>query len=170
MHSSSNPLSIDWAAWQPTIRANLVFLIEDGKVLLIRKKTGFGQGKINGPGGKLDPGETALESAVREIHEELHLRVKSEDCEEMGVLRFQFVDGLAMHVVVFRAFAYEGTPVETREAAPLWFSFDEIPFDEMWADDRYWLREMLEGQRFAADFIFSGEEMLWREVRFLDAG
>jgi 8-oxo-dGTP diphosphatase len=166
MHSSSKVPTVDWAQWQPSMRANLIFLLENGKVLLIRKKTGLGQGKINGPGGKLEPGETALEAAVREIYEELHLRVAPEDCEEMGVLRFQFVDGLAMHVVVFRAFRYDGTPTETREAAPLWFGIDEIPFDEMWADDRYWLREMIGGRKFAADFIFSGEEMLWRDVRF----
>ncbi len=165
MHTSPAIPEIDWTRWEPTIRANLVFVIDDGKVLLIRKKTGLGQGKINGPGGKLDPGETALQSAVREIHEELHLTLDPADCEEMGVLRFQFVDGLAMHVVVFRAFAYQGTPTETREAAPLWFSFDEIPFEEMWADDRYWLREMLDGQHFEANFIFAAEEMLWRDVR-----
>ena len=162
----SLPSAIDWITWQPSIRANLLFVVEDGKVLLIRKKTGFGQGKINGPGGKLDPGETALQSAIREIEEELRIRVEPADCEEMGVLRFQFVDGLAMHVTVFRSFAYQGVPSETREAAPLWFPVDAIPFDEMWADDRHWLREMLDGQHFEAEFVFSGTEMLWRDVRF----
>ena len=151
------------------MRANLLFVIEGGEVLLIRKKTGLGQGKINGPGGKLEPGETAVEAAVREIREELHLEVDPADCEAMGILRFQFVDGLALHVVVFRTFRYGGTPTETREAAPLWFSFDELPFGEMWADDRYWLREMLEGRRFEANFVFDGEEMLWRDVQFLEA-
>jgi len=165
-HRPSPPFAIDWTAWQPTIRANLLFIVKDGQVLLIRKKTGFGQGKINGPGGKLDPGETALESAVREIEEELHVCVDPAACEEMGVLRFQFVDGLAMHVTVFRASAYQGTPTETREAAPLWFPVEEIPFDEMWADDRHWLREMLGGQHFEAEFVFSGTEMIWRDVRF----
>jgi len=164
--SASAPL-VDWSAWQPTVRANLLFVHRDGEVLLIRKKTGFGQGKINGPGGKLDPGETALQSALREVREELCIEVDPAGCEEMGVLRFQFTDGLAMHVTVFRASAFTGVPEETREAAPLWFPFDAIPYDEMWADDRYWLRQMLEGQRFAAEFVFAGTELLWRDVRFL---
>ena len=40
-----------------------------GQVLLIRKKRGLGAGKINGPGGKLDPGETFAQTAVREVQE-----------------------------------------------------------------------------------------------------
>ena len=36
-----------------------MFIIDEAKreVLLIRKKRGLGAGKINGPGGKIDPGE-----------------------------------------------------------------------------------------------------------------
>jgi mutator protein MutT len=68
-------------------------------VLLIHKKRGLGAGKINGPGGKIEPGETPVQAAVREAEEEL--RITPVDVEEMGTLRFQFVDGLAIHCVVF---------------------------------------------------------------------
>ena len=61
----------DWATWQPRVRANLLFIVREEKILLIHKKRGFGAGKINGPGGKIDPGETPLQSAVRETFEEL---------------------------------------------------------------------------------------------------
>ncbi len=153
-------MNVDWDNWIPNMRANLLFVVEDGRVLLIRKKRGLGMGKINGPGGKLEPGEDALSAAVREVEEELLIRVPKEACEEMGLLRFQFVDGLALHCVVFRAHAYHGTPTETDEAKPHWFPIDEIPFDEMWADDRHWLRPMLGGRKFEANFVFDGEEML----------
>ena len=42
------------ADWRPVHQATLLFVINDGNVLLIRKKRGLGAGKINGPGGKLD--------------------------------------------------------------------------------------------------------------------
>ena len=29
---------IDWERWEPTVRANLLFVIRDGRILLIRKK------------------------------------------------------------------------------------------------------------------------------------
>ena len=62
---------IAWSSWKPRDTATLVFVVEADRVLLIRKKRGLGAGKINGPGGRLEPGETLLECAVREIQEEL---------------------------------------------------------------------------------------------------
>ena len=158
-------MQVDWASWQPTIRATLLFILKGGKVLLIRKKRGFGMGKINGPGGKLDPGETELACAIRETEEELHVR--AQDVQKRGELWFQFVDGMAMHVAVFMSTAYEGTATETEEAAPLWFPVDEIPFDEMWADDRHWLDRMLIGnENFLGHFVFEGDSMLSHEVEW----
>ncbi|MEX2581520.1 MAG: 8-oxo-dGTP diphosphatase [Verrucomicrobiales bacterium] len=153
-------------AWKPGVIANLVFLTRGDEVLLIHKKTGFGAGKINGPGGKLEPGETALESAVREVREELLITPRS--LREMGELHFDFVDGLKLHCTVFHGNEFEGVPRETREARPEWFRIDEIPYDRMWADDRHWLPQMLAGRRFKAWFRFDREEMLSREVVFLD--
>lgn len=159
-------MEVDWQSWQPQIRANLLFVVRDGEILLIRKKRGIGAGKINGPGGKIDPGESALDSAVREVEEELLIRVS--DPLEMGELSFQFTDGMAMHVVVFRASQFSGTPTETEEAIPLWFPIDRLPFDEMWEDDRHWLGQMIAGQRFRAWFAFDHDRMLTKKVEFLD--
>lgn len=152
------------ANWRPNMIANLAFMInrEEEKVLLIHKKTGLGTGKINGPGGKLEAGETAEEAAIRELQEELH--ITPVDLEEMGVLHFQFVDGLALHCTVFRGFRFSGVPTETREARPLWFPIDEIPFDKMWADDALWLPKMLEGRKFRAWFHFDDEDMLSHRI------
>ena len=46
---------IDWDGWIPEIRATLMFVREGDQVLLIRKLRGIGAGKINAPGGKIDP-------------------------------------------------------------------------------------------------------------------
>ncbi len=158
-------MSIDWSVWQPTIRATLMFVVRGDEVLLIRKKRGFGMGKINGPGGKLDPGETELECAVRETIEELGVRAVS--AEKRGELWFQFVDGMAMHVAVFHATAHEGDVIETDEAAPLWTRIDAIPFHEMWADDVHWLHRMLTGREsFTGRFLFEGDSMLSQEIEW----
>lgn len=152
------------ATWKPNMVANLVFLVRENEVLLIHKKTGLGAGKINGPGGKLEPGETPIEAAVREVQEEL--LITPSGLEEMGVLHFDFVDGLKLHCTVFRGTGFEGTPTETREARPEWFPIDDLPLDRMWADDRHWLPQMLAGHHFQAWFEFDGEKMLSKEVRF----
>ncbi|MCF6185594.1 MAG: hypothetical protein L3J56_13415, partial [Bacteroidales bacterium] len=44
---------IDWTRWQATDPATLVFVIRDGEILLINKKTGLGKGKVTGTGGKV---------------------------------------------------------------------------------------------------------------------
>lgn len=158
----------DWTHWQPGIRATLMFIVDEGgqQVLLIRKKRGLGAGKINGPGGKMDPGETSVECAIRETQEELG--VTALNPERLGELCFQFVDGLALHVDVFRATAWEGEAIETDEAVPLWTPLDRLPFEEMWADDRYWLAELLiEKKRFIGRFLFDDDTMLTNEIEWL---
>lgn len=144
------------------MRATLVFVVRDGQVLLIRKKRGLGAGKVNGPGGKIDPGETPEECAVREVREELGITVTG--LTLAGTLSFQFVDGLALFVHVFRASGIIGTPVETPEATPLWTAIPEIPYDQMWADDIFWLPHLIEGRRFEGRFDFDGDDMLSCQV------
>ena len=149
---------IDWQAWTPQERATLLFVRRDGRVLLIRKKRGLGAGKINGPGGRLDAGESPRQGAIREVQEEL--RVTPIDVQPRGELAFQFVDGYALFVYVFSAEDCEGEPQETDEAAPMWISLDAIPFDQMWADDRLWLPHLFNDQPFTGRFLFDGDTLL----------
>jgi 8-oxo-dGTP diphosphatase len=154
-----NSLSeIDWTAWRAKDPATLVFVFRGDELLLINKKTGLGKGKINAPGGKVDPGESPEAAAVRECREELHIEVSK--LEYCGEHRFQFVDGYSIHVWVYRTRHFEGEPMETHEAEPRWTPIGEIPFDEMWEDDRYWLPMMVRGERFQTRWIFDGDRMV----------
>ena len=141
-----------------------MFVIKNGRVLLIRKKRGLGAGKINGPGGRLEPDETPKECAIRETNEELiinPLNVRS-----AGELFFHAEDMPRIHGYIFVATDYEGTPSETDEAIPIWFNLNTIPFEEMWEDDRYWLPEVLNGQSVRGYFTFVNEQLLDHEVTF----
>jgi len=153
---------IDWATWQPRVRANLLFIVRDGQILLIQKKRGFGAGKINGPGGKVDPGEAPLDAALRETFEELDIMPLG--AEQRGELHFQFRDGYSLHCAVFLAHDFRGEPRETEEAVPLWTRLDQIPYDKMWADDRHWLPLLLRGEYFQGYFEFDGEQLLNQKV------
>src|SRR5580704_15846854 len=119
---------IDWDRWKPTEYANLCFIMRDGQILLIRKKRGLGAGKINGPGGRLEKGETAHASAVRETQEEVG--VTPTDLLQVGELLFQFLDGYKLHVAVFAASDCEGELCETEEATPMWTDIDKIPYHD----------------------------------------
>jgi 8-oxo-dGTP diphosphatase len=154
---------IDWNSWVARDLATLVFVVRDGEILLIDKKTGLGKGKVNGPGGKVDPGETAEACAVRECNEELGITVSN--LEYCGEHRFQFVDDYSIHVWVYRTRDYAGEPVETREAKPLWVALDAIPYEKMWEDDRLWLPMVLSGERFQSRWIFDGDTMLDHDIK-----
>jgi 8-oxo-dGTP diphosphatase len=149
---------VDWARWSPAVRATLLFVVRDGRILLIRKKRGLGAGKINGPGGKLDPGEAPLAGAIREVEEEIG--VTPTRVEQRGEIRFQFTDGLSLLGLVFLARDCEGELRETDEAAPFWTPVERIPWSEMWADDVHWMPSLLAGRKFSGRALFDGDALL----------
>ena len=153
---------IDWTSWRGEMHATILFIIKDGKILLIEKKRGLGAGKINGPGGKIDAGETPLEAAVRETEEELCITPTAP--RKMGELQFSMSDCPHIHCHVYRADDYTGTPTETDEAVPVWTAIDAIPYQRMWEDDQHWLPILLKDQSFLGRFVFESDRLLWSEV------
>lgn len=151
-----------WNQWQPRERATLCFVIQDGQILLIRKKRGLGAGKINAPGGRIELGEEPHACAVRETQEEVGLTPHG--VQSCGELHFQFTDGYSLHCTVFTASSCSGTLIETDEALPIWTPIDAIPYHEMWADDIHWLPGVIEGGSFRAYFHFEGDTMLSKIV------
>lgn len=151
-----------WDGWIPDERATLLFVVRGGRILLIEKHRGLGRGKINGPGGRLEPGETPGDAAIREVEEEV--RIQPTGVHPVGELRFQFVDGYAIHVYVFRADGFSGSPEPTAEATPVWADVGSIPYQRMWEDDEIWLPHLLGGQPFSGRFVFDGDLMLTNEL------
>jgi mutator protein MutT len=131
----------------------LLLLRRDDEILLAMKKRGFGAGRWNGVGGKLDPGETIEQALVRECQEEIG--VTPTDYTKVAVHDFVFADGSAdMLVHAFVCTAWQGEPVETEEMAPQWFKLTDIPYDDMWQDDIHWLPEVLAGKKLHTRFSF----------------
>jgi 8-oxo-dGTP diphosphatase len=133
------------------VRATLLFVVQPGRVLLMHKKRGLGAGKINGPGGKCEPGETPRACAIRETAEELCIDVA--EPEYRGELRYLDTSFEPIHGFVYVSRDFTGTPTETDEARPEWFPLDAIPYGRMWADDRMWLPWVLEGESMRAAFL-----------------
>ena len=139
-----------------TVYATLCFLLRNGEVLLIRKKRGFGKGKYNGVGGRIEKGETPEEAAIREVEEEVGVKVL--DLEPAGRLEFYSVGKEPDWVIfVFRSKRFDGEPKPSDEADPKWFPVSNLPYDEMWEDDRVWLPHVLAGKRVEAKFWFDAQ-------------
>ena len=129
---------------------------KDREVLLGYKKAGFGVGKIAGIGGKVETGETAIEAAIREVEEEIGVRIRKEDLRMMGELIFVFPlkSEWSQKVSIYVVEKWSGDPVESHEIYPKWFSTDEIPYDLMWQDAKHWLPQVLNGEKTYATFTF----------------
>tara|TARA_Y100000310_G_scaffold180641_1_gene180564 strand:- start:373 stop:924 length:552 start_codon:yes stop_codon:yes gene_type:complete len=129
---------------------------ESNKLLLGMKKRGFGQGKYNGFGGKIEPNETIEEAAVRELHEEANIKASPENIEKVGKLNFVYSNkqewNQIVHVFIVRN--WKGSPEESEEMKPEWFDIKDIPFHKMWADDKHWLPLVLQGKKLEADIVF----------------
>ncbi len=145
----------------------LCFLIREDSVLLALKKRGFGAGKWNGVGGKVESGENIRGAAVREAQEEIGVSVREENLEERAVLTFLFHEEPLWNQEchVFFTEHFEGDPCESDEMKPKWFPISDIPFGSMWKDDPLWFPRTLAGEQLRATFRFSREgEVLAHEV------
>ena len=152
-----NTLSDYESAYPHLRKVTLCYLIDkEGLVLIAMKKRGFGVGKWNGVGGKLAEGESVEDALLRETKEEIAVDLKS--FRKTGVIRFYFSgeesSKFNQEVHVFIADSWEGEPRESEEMKPKWFHPKDLPLEEMWPDDRYWLKDALNGNYITASFLF----------------
>lgn len=144
--------------WVPEDRATLVYVLRGPSVLLIKKLRGHGCGKVNAPGGKLEPGESVRACAVRELQEEVGIRAR--DVQYCATLKFLDEEtGFSLEGIVFLVSQFEGTPQGTKEADPFWCLRNSLPYEQMWEDDRYWLPHVLEGRRVSGEFVFANDQL-----------
>lgn len=154
-------------------QATLCLLIKENQnnkeLLLAMKKRGFGKYKWNGVGGKFDlekGDKNIVDAAIRETEEEIGIKAK--ELEKVAVLSFYFPykEEWNQEVHVFYIKNWKGEPTETEEMLPKWFKVKDIPFEQMWDDDKFWLPQILEGKKLKAKFIFKeGEKISEKNVK-----
>ena len=132
----------------------LLIVLKNMQILLAKKKRGFGKGKFNGVGGKIQSGETNENAMIREAQEEIG--ITPIQYEKVAEITFDEIFDKGVHeeilMHVFLAEKYSGTPIETDEMKPFWFNLNEIPYDQMFKDDIFWLPLVLSGKKIRANF------------------
>jgi 8-oxo-dGTP diphosphatase len=116
-------------------------IVRGGRVLAARRTTpASAAGRWEFPGGKVEPGETDNASLVREIDEELGLRIRVERwLEGAGEIGDRYLLKVALATIE----AGEPTPVEHDQVR--WLAVDELG-DVDWLDaDRPFLSELSQG-------------------------
>jgi 8-oxo-dGTP diphosphatase len=160
---------------QKVIPAVLVYLRHQGDILMVhrnRKPGDYHEGKWNGLGGKMDPGESPIEAARRELEEEAGLNLAPERFHNLGVLHFpdfkseKHEDWL---VVVFTA---DVTEAEARSAVdfpcpegkPEWIAPERLFTLNLWEGDRHFLPRVLARTPFFATHWYEGERLVRHEA------
>lgn len=148
----------------------LLFLKKDNQILLAMKKRGFGSDRYNGVGGKIEPGETIEQALVRETQEEINVTPTNFwKVAEHDFVQDESSEPWRMYVHAYLCDEWQGDPSETEEMRPEWFNVAAIPYDNMWADDEYWLPPVLAGKLVLGKFTFDeNDNLLTHDVKTVD--
>ncbi len=152
-------------------QTTLCFLIEGNppkKILLGLKKRGFGKNKLNGFGGKVQENESIEEAVLRELEEETGIKAQLKGISKVGELTFIFPPLEKEHewnqtVHIFFVFKWQGHPIKSEEMQPFWMNVQELPFEKMWQDDKYWLPKVLNNKFVKGKFIFNEDNESFKE-------
>jgi 8-oxo-dGTP diphosphatase len=148
--------------------ATLVYIKHAGKTLMIhriKKERDIHEGKWNGLGGKLEPGESPEACAIREVREESGLEIKNP--RYGGLLVFAGFKSEDWYVWVFTTDAFEGQLCDSNEGRLQWIPDEEIRSLPLWPSDHLFLDWLDAGKLFSARFEYSPQdEMLGHEVVF----
>lgn len=139
------------------------------QVLLGMKKRGFGEGKWNGFGGKVQIGESIENASKRELCEEVH--IQADKMTKLGMLDFTHSNTIeTSRVHIYKCHSFQGEVKESEEMIPKWFSVKDIPFGNMWKDDAFWMPLFLDNKVFIGSFAFSeNQEILEYKLKEVSA-
>jgi 8-oxo-dGTP pyrophosphatase MutT (NUDIX family) len=153
--------------------ATLVLPVRDGKVLLglkVRKGADIGEQTVNGPGGKLDPGQTLESCAIAETQEETGITLLPEHLRQAGIVTFHNGNRSVWEVHVYLAEGFGGEPIDTEEmvAGPggWWYAIDQLPFERMLSSDREWMPRLLDGERLRVEVYQNEDAHVLERVEF----
>lgn len=153
----------------PMKTAVLCYIRNSGKTLMMHRNSrpeDMHFGKWTAPGGKIEPGETPEECAVREIFEETALLV--ENPRMRGILTFPAFEGQEdWYVYVFTAEEYTGILKKSCHEGDLFWVKDENLMDlSLWGGDRVFMKWLDSNEFFSAKLIYSSDGFVSYSVVF----
>lgn len=148
----------------------LCYLKSEGKTLMmhrVKKQNDMHEGKWNGLGGKLIPGESPEECAIREVQEESGLTMHSPQLR--GILTFPTFDDIDdWYVFVFTTHDFEGEQIESDEGVLHWIEDEKLLDLHLWEGDRIFLKWLEQDKFFSGKLTYQSGILEQYEVVFYD--
>ncbi len=146
--------------------ATLCYVRRGGKTLMVyrnKKPNDMHMGKWNGLGGKLEPGESPEECAVREIFEESGLQVHALTLK--GFLTFPgFSNDEDWYAFVYLVRDFNGNLISSQEGELRWIEDSELLNLNLWAGDRIFLPLLDRKGTFSGKFVYKDGELIEHEI------
>lgn len=140
----------------------LVYLKQNGKTLMlhrVKKEQDFHEGKWNGLGGKLDPGETPEECAIREVKEESGLDLKA--LKLRGIITFPLFDQVDdWYVYLFTSTEFSGDLIDSPEGDLEWIDNDKLLDLNLWEGDYIFLKWIEQERFFSGKFVYEEKQLV----------
>jgi 8-oxo-dGTP diphosphatase len=131
----------------------------------VKKPNDMHQGKWNGLGGKLEPGESPEECAVREIAEESGLQALKPELK--GILTFPAFDEIEdWYCFVFVVRQFQGELTESSEGNLRWVPDGELLALNLWEGDRIFIPWLDQPGLFSAKFVYEHGKLVGHNVVF----
>jgi len=151
--------------------ATLCYLKMDGKTLMIhriKKENDMHQGKWNGLGGKMEPGETPEECAIREVREESGLSIVEPTLK--GLLTFpKFADDEDWYAFVFVAVKFGGQMIDSTEGVLKWIDDEQLLELDLWAGDTIFIPWLEQPGFFSGKFVYRSGRLVDHSAVFYDS-
>lgn len=110
------------------------------------------------PGGHVEPGESFVESVIREVHEETGLTI--EDPVLCGIKQFPTESGARYVVLLFKATKFTGEIQSSDEGLVYWLPRRELPNQKLALDMMEMVRVM-ESENLS-EFMYYRENDIWK--------
>lgn len=153
-------------------KATLAIITRGSKVLLGLKRGGseIGDGTLNGPGGKQEPGETLIECLVRETWEEVGITLDPTQVEKCAIITFFAGGEPSFKVHIYRTSTFTGEPCTTESMIPEWYEIGDIPElakTRMLESDRTWFPQLIAGEKFNANVYYQEKAKGFLRIEFI---
>jgi 8-oxo-dGTP diphosphatase len=134
----------------------------------VKKINDMHEGKWNGLGGKIEPGETPEECVIREIKEESGLIINNPILK--GLLTFPDFGGKNnnedWYVFVFIADDFKGKLIDSNEGNLKWIDNEKLLELPLWGGDKIFLPWLEKKEFFSGKFTYKDGELIEHCVNF----
>ena len=110
------------------------------------------------PGGHVEPGESFVESVIREVHEETGLTIA--DPVLCGIKQFPTESGARYVVLFFKASKYSGHIRSSEEGLVYWLPRQSLPAQKL-APDMLDMIRVMESENLS-EFMYYQENGIWK--------